>query len=332
MLQDILSCKSTDDNSVNTLLDRLPEMLIKGYGQVAKDSIASFIANSKKLQASTKFIAQAKTVSYKADTTTYTTWLVTVFKGARNKTDSIDLLCNWIANRMILGEDTVDYSALTPENFYNRIRDGKAFGEANRYSLFLGKMANYNQKQWGWGNVVIMNCEPDKQLVAQAGKQPQHTWVGFADDTGFVWCLADPFIGGVVRDKTTGNALSLDTVTAWLHNREKAGNVHVNTVKVSLQATGPCVFSPMLRSSKNLEYYKRDALSLGVTRGEWYTFLEEGSMTGTLVGSYWKAGGYPLATAYNVYTQTVKGVMFTTGLEEVLYDRYKFKVELAKVR
>jgi len=328
-LQDVFSCNKTDSRTIGEILDQLPAMLQKGYGEIAADSIKAFIERAQLLQQNDRFIIKAKEVAYRADTTSYNTWLRKVFAGAKTKADSIEMLCRWTAENYIIGESETDVSNLQPAEFYEGIRDAKFYGEAGSYTLFIAKVVAANN--WGWGVPVVMNSEPN-ELVKGAGKQPQHTWLGFANDTGLIWCIADPSIGGIVRD-TKGNVLTYDTILSWLKKPEKAREVKINPVKFSKQLAGPCVFAVMLRSSNGLEYYKKDDKSPVVTKGEWFTFLEEGSMTASFTATYWKLSGLPIFNSANLYVQLRNCVINSNTpkkFDTLVSKRYNVKVNLTE--
>ncbi len=324
----IFNCGLNTDADINAELDNMERFFPKQYGALATDSIHAVAERARQLLKQNNLLVKANEIKFKPANTTYKQWLAQVFAGAKNAADSIELLCKWIPANIPLGESDPRFETMPTDSLYNLIRLGEITGGTGSYVSFLSRLVLANNSVWQWGTPVVFNGLADT-AITKGAKAPSHIWLGFAKPNGQVWCLADPTIGGLVRDTKTQHPLPLDSVTVFLRSDEKAGRVYVTPVAVSLQATGPCLLSIQFRNNNKLDGYKIKTTGQWVTRGPWYTWGEKGSMAHSLFGSYWAAEAFPLSVPYNIYCKINSAIILTNEatITTAVSKRYNLPAE-----
>lgn len=204
-------------------------------------------------------------------------------------------------------------------------------GQCGDYATFVAKVASKHFPTWGYP--VVLSGRSDTSIPG-AGQQPSHIFVGFAKRNGKIWLVADPTIGGVLRDGTTGNPITYDVFRTWIHHKKKSLRVSVDPAVTTVQMWGQCVLSSMLKDTVGLEYFSTgilaaDSFPADITRGHWFTYGESGGSQYSYYTEYWKAAGYPRNCIYNIYDHLEYGGGLLFGRQVIarrIMNRYGFPV------
>ena len=315
-------------NTADTTLDS-PEQM----GALASDSIHVYTARMRYLHAQGRLVLTLPQVDYLTDTTSYIYWLTHLFDGVVTTPDSIERLCKWVPAHYAYDEFDQRSDTLSPDSMHKMILRYELRGLCRDYAMFVAKIASQHFPSWGYP--IILKGRTDTS-IAGAGQQPAHIFLGFAKKNGKIWIIADPTIGGIVRDKQTGNVISYDVFRSWIHQVANSKRLNVRPVLTAVQMTGQCAFRVSFRDTVGLEFFSTGVLALDglpadITRGHWFTYGEPGSGQYSFYANYWKAAGYPRNCIYNIYdhVQYGGGVLFGTPVVAAkIANRYGFPIGL----
>lgn len=319
-------CTTFTKDKIAELLQASAGRLRQEYGRHAQEPATQFLKNVERMAAGNQLLVQAPTTLLTPDTTSMPVQWQRVFKPAAATADSIEALCNWIVANMVSAEHRPDLLPASAQDIYTACMNGSGSGDAYNFSVFLAKVS-LAYPHWGVPVVFKAVLEVEDTLN---GPHLQHSWVGFAQPNGTIWCLADVANGGVVRHANTGAVLSLDTVRAMLGNAKTAPLISVRTAPVSLQSTMACVFSFMLRNEAGLVYLSRAGSDEGFARGAFYTPAEPGFYVNDLLRPIWIKKKMAAPVFFNFYALPQQVVFITNHPEmmPLLGKRYNLDCKL----
>lgn len=322
---DIHSCSSYSAEQISKLLSAMRERLPVEYGAIANDSIQILIKRIETAFANNQLLLQAKPETWKKDTTSFPVWQKKLFAGVKTTEDSIQAVCRWIPANFVLSDPNEEARKWNAASMYKNFLNGKAQGDAYSFADFLCKVA---QQFPGWGTPVLIQTAPDSS-IKDRGLFPLHYWVGFANKEGKIWCVTDPTVGSMVKDKKTGKAVSLDSVLVYTKSEKKYTQLVTEPTPLSLQSTAGCLFRFLLRNTEKTSFFLTEGSVNSFARAAWFSFAEEGSFVHALLVPYWTKRGYAGKAAVNIYAEN--GVAFipegNSALAPLIMKHYNLRIQ-----
>lgn len=322
--EDFNLCTAFTKENIRLLIKNSSDNLLLQYGKSCTDSIQAVAKKTEKLYSSGQLLEQAVTVPFKADTTSFVNRLHKIMATATTTEDSIEALSQWLAATFINAEHNPSMHDMNARIIYIKVMQGKLSGDANNAGDFFCKIA---QSFPHWGAPLLVNSVA---VPNDADTMPlEHSWVGFAHADGKIWCVADPFLGGLVRQKNNGTVLSYDTITAWLKHPVRWQQVNVTPVAYSLRSSTACVMSLLLNKTDGLTYAEPDGQESGFVRAAWISPADVRHYTHSLNYALWKKNKFPGNTFYNFYLlpETARLYSDNTQLSALLKKRYGLNIE-----
>jgi hypothetical protein len=318
--EDFNKCSAFTKSNIEYLLKASSERLRAEYGQYASRAATEFIAQLRKLSKEKTLLIQAGTYTLQTDTSSMVSMWVKVFADSKTTIDSIEALSQWIAGNLVNAEHNEDLLRLSDEDIYRNCRSGNAYGDAANFATFLAKAS---MPFTNWGEPVVLSAVVEVEDTSN-GPVQKHSWVGYVRPDGSIWCMADPFNGGVVRDATTQEALSLDTVKVWLKDAKKATRIALRPAPLSLQSNPACVFSFLLRNNTGLQYVSVPGREEGFVKASFYTPSEPGHYAQALMAPVWTKKKMAATVYFNYYSLAQQAVFFSEqpDLVKLLRNHY----------
>lgn len=276
---------------------------LRQYGALAYDSIEARISTLNQMALNgTLFIEPTLVKKHKPTKITFTGWLTTLFSNATNTADSIDAVCYWIGSNYAYGYTDSELIHKEAPEIYESVVNGERYGQCSDYSIFLAKVSETFP---GWGTANVVHVLSDTTITKGDGS-PSHVFVEYTNKDNVVWCLADPTLGGIVRNSQNGTPVDVETIRKCLFDTTTAGCLYINKVKQSVTIAGPFIYRITVADTLYpIKRYVIDAKkNIGITIARWRSF-DDPVMYSVMV-SYWKKKGFARMTYMNLYGEKTR--------------------------
>lgn len=319
------SCGAYTRDKIELLLSSSSAQLLELYGKKSVDSVSALVKHAQKLYDSGALLIQAEEAPFVKDTTALANKLRAIFRNSDTAADSIDALTQWVGSSVINSEHNPELYKVPAEEIYQEITNQTAAGDAGNFADVLCKLAVTFP---GWGVPVRFDA-----VIAVGdssnNESLKHSFVGFVRADGEVWCIADPFLGGVVRHLTKGQALAYDSIRALLRTPSLLQMINVKPLEYSMLSSTACVFSILVRSRTAPAYIVPHGAEVGYVRAQWISPAEKNYYMHGIYSFIWEKPRFAGNTFYNFYKIPKYAVLYNSDrvIADGLQKKYSLQVD-----